>query len=161
LEAVSATSATTGQNSSQIRCACSLSHVPLAIKVKVGRDGDLHAEEARLAAVRTEIGPEPLLMLDANNAWTDVSEAYRFARRAEAYDPYWIEEPFSPDDINSHERLATLTAVPIATGELEAGRWRFKELVTRRAASIGQPDACVCGGVTEFRRIVALAKVSV
>ena len=72
-------------------------------------------------------------------------------------DPHWIEEPFSPDDIDNHARLAQRTSVPVATGEIEAGRWRFKELLDREAAMILQTDACVCGGVTEFRRIAATA----
>jgi len=49
------------------------------------------------------------------------------------------------------------TSVPIATGEIEAGRWRFRELLERGAAIILQTDACVCGGISEFRRIAATA----
>src|SRR5690606_37514031 len=68
-----------------------------------------------------------------------------------------IEEPFSPDDIDSHARLAQSTSMLVATGEIEAGRWRFRELLDKRAAHILQPDACVAGGITEFRRIAATA----
>jgi L-alanine-DL-glutamate epimerase-like enolase superfamily enzyme len=127
-----------------------------AVKIKVGRLA-LADEEARLAAVRERIGAGPLLMLDANNAWHDVPSAQRFMRMAEKYDPYFIEEPFGPDDIASHARLASLTPVPVVTGEIEAGRWRFKELLDQGGAAILQTDACVCGGITEFRRIAALA----
>ncbi len=129
-----------------------------ALKIKVGRYVDLRSEEQRLAAVRDEIGSGPLLMLDANNAFADLETARRFTRMAEPYDPYWIEEPFSPDDLDNHARLAQLTSIPIATGEIEAGRWRFKELMTRGAATIIQPDVGVCGGVSEFRRIAAMAE---
>jgi L-alanine-DL-glutamate epimerase-like enolase superfamily enzyme len=73
------------------------------------------------------------------------------------YDPYWIEEPFSPDQIDNHAKLAAAISIPVATGEIEAGRWRFKELLDKQAASILQADAAVCGGITEFRRIAALA----
>jgi L-alanine-DL-glutamate epimerase-like enolase superfamily enzyme len=99
------------------------------------------------------------LMLDANNAWSDLPTALRFMKRVEPYDPYWIEEPFSPDDIENHARLAELTPVPVATGEIEAGRWRHKELLEQGAAAILQTDAAVCGGITEFRRISAVADV--
>src|SRR6266404_1788438 len=75
----------------------------------------------------------------------------------EDYDPYWIEEPFSPDDIDNHARLAASTPVPVATGEIEVGRWRFKELLDKEAAAILQADAAVCGGISEFRRIAATA----
>jgi L-alanine-DL-glutamate epimerase-like enolase superfamily enzyme len=127
-----------------------------AVKMKVGR-GDLPSEEARIEAARKAIGPDVLLMLDANNAWSDVPTALRYAERFAPYDPYWIEEPFSPDQIDNHAKLAALISIPIATGEIEAGRWRFKELLDKQAASILQADAAVCGGITEFRRIAALA----
>ncbi|GHB17666.1 mandelate racemase/muconate lactonizing enzyme family protein [Salinicola rhizosphaerae] len=127
-----------------------------AVKMKVGRE-DLAAEEARLAAVREAIGDDVLLMMDANNAWRDLPSALAFMRMAEPYAPYWIEEPFSPDDIDNHRRLAERTPVPVATGEIEAGRWRFKELLEKEAAMVLQTDAAVCGGITEFRRIAATA----
>lgn len=127
-----------------------------AVKMKVGR-GDLVSEEARIAAARAAIGPEVLLMLDANNAWSDVPTALRYMERFEPYDPYWIEEPFSPDQIDNHAKLAAAIATPVATGEIEVGRWRFKELLDKNAAAILQTDAAVCGGITEFRRIAALA----
>jgi L-alanine-DL-glutamate epimerase-like enolase superfamily enzyme len=127
-----------------------------AVKMKIGRH-ELAMEEARIAAVRQRIGPNILLMLDANNAWSDLPTALRFARMYEKYDPYFIEEPFGPDDIGNHARLAAATRVPIATGEIEVGRWRFSELMSRSGAIILQTDACVCGGITEFRRIAAIA----
>jgi L-alanine-DL-glutamate epimerase-like enolase superfamily enzyme len=127
-----------------------------AVKMKVGRS-DLRFEEARIKAAREAIGPDVLLMLDANNAWRDVPTALRYIDVYSDYDPYWIEEPFSPDQIDSHADLASRIRVPVATGEIEAGRWRFKELLDKRAAAILQTDAAVCGGITEFRRIAALA----
>jgi L-alanine-DL-glutamate epimerase-like enolase superfamily enzyme len=96
-------------------------------------------------------------MLDANNAWSDLPTALQFMARYEPYDPYWIEEPFGPDDIDNHAKLARRTPVPVATGEIEAGRWRFKELLEKEAAMILQADAAVCGGVTEWKRIAATA----
>src|SRR5260370_9531912 len=119
-----------------------------AVKIKVGRHADPGEERARIAAARDAIGPEIILMLDANNAWSDLPTALRFMRVYEDYDPYWIEEPFSPDDIDNHARLAASTPVPVATGEIEVGRWRFKELLDKEAAAILQTDAAVCGGIT-------------
>jgi L-alanine-DL-glutamate epimerase-like enolase superfamily enzyme len=128
-----------------------------AVKIKVGRHADPGEERARIAAARDAIGPDVILMLDANNAWSDLPTALRFMRVYEDYDPYWIEEPFSPDDIDNHARLAASTPVPVATGEIEVGRWRFKELLDKEAAAILQTDAAVCGGISEFRRIAATA----
>lgn len=127
-----------------------------AVKMKVGKH-DLRGEEARIAAVRERIGMDPILMLDANNAWSDLPTALRYVRMYEKYNPYFIEEPFSPDDIENHARLARSTSVLVATGEIEVGRWRFKELMQAGGAAILQTDAAVCGGVTEFRRIAATA----
>lgn len=102
-----------------------------AVKMKVGR-GDVKSEEARIAAARKAIGPDVLLMLDANNAWSDVPTALRYMARFAPYDPYWIEEPFSPDQIENHAKLAAAISTPVATGEIEAGRWRFKELLDKK-----------------------------
>jgi L-alanine-DL-glutamate epimerase-like enolase superfamily enzyme len=127
-----------------------------AVKMKVGK-GSLKEEQTRIASVRERIGDEVILMLDANNAWSDLPTALQFVRMYEQYNPYFIEEPFGPDDIQNHARLAATTGVPVATGEIEVGRWRFKELMDQAGAIILQPDACVCGGISEFRRIAATA----
>lgn len=127
-----------------------------AVKMKTGRD-DLKTEVARVAAARKAIGPDIPLMLDANNAWSDVPTALRFMKAFAPYDPYFIEEPFSPEQIDNHAKLAAAISIPVATGEIEAGRWRVKELLDKKAAAILQPDSAVCGGITEFRRIAALA----
>jgi L-alanine-DL-glutamate epimerase-like enolase superfamily enzyme len=127
-----------------------------AVKMKVGRLSPKE-EEARVKAARDAIGPEVELMLDANNAWRDLPTAMRYMERFELYDPYWIEEPFFPDDIDNHARLAKLTRVTVATGEIGTGRWHFKEILDKGAAQILQTDALVCGGVSEWRKIAATA----
>jgi len=127
-----------------------------AVKMKVGRLSPKE-EEVRIRAAREAVGPDTHLMLDANNAWSDVPTALRYMKRYEPYDPYWIEEPFGPDEIDMHARLAELTPVVVATGEIAYGRWYHKELLDKRGAEIIQTDACVCGGVTEWKRIAALA----
>lgn len=127
-----------------------------AVKMKVGRFSPKE-EEARIRAARNAIGDDILLMLDANNAWKDLPTALEYMKRYEQYDPYFIEEPFSPDDINNHAALAQRTSVPVATGEIEAGRWRHQELLEKGAAMVLQTDAAVCGGISEWRRIAASA----
>lgn len=127
-----------------------------AVKMKTGRLSP-QEEEVRLKAARAAIGPDIALMVDCNNAWEDTTQAMQYVRRFEACDPYFIEEPFSPDDVDNHARLAKLTRVPIATGEIGYGRWYHKELLDKQAASILQTDALVCGGITEWKRIAATA----
>ena len=127
-----------------------------AVKMKVGRLSPSE-EEVRVRAARDAVGPDIQLMLDANNAWNDVPTALAYMERFEPYSPYWIEEPFGPDDIDSHAKLAQLTRIVVATGEIAYGRWYHKELLDKRGAEILQTDACVCGGVTEWKRIAATA----
>ena len=127
-----------------------------AVKMKVGRLSP-REEEARMKAARDAVGPDIHLMLDANNAWSDLPTAMRYMERFERYDPYWIEEPFSPDEIELHARLAKLTRTTVATGEIGYGRWYHKELLDKGGAEILQTDAAVCGGITEWKRIAATA----
>jgi len=127
-----------------------------AVKIKVGNLSPAEEEE-RLRVVREAIGPDIHLMLDANNAWSDLPTAMLYVSRFEKFNPYWIEEPFLPDDIDNHAALAQRTSMMVATGEIEAGRWRFKEILDKRAAAIVQADAIVCGGISEFRKIAATA----
>jgi L-alanine-DL-glutamate epimerase-like enolase superfamily enzyme len=127
-----------------------------AVKIKVGKYG-VAEEAARVKAAREAIGDDIPLMLDANNAWSDLRTAELHCKAYEPYNPEWIEEPFIPDDIANHRRLGNLTTIPIATGEIETGRWRVKELMDQDNIPILQHDACVCGGITEWRRITDTA----
>jgi len=127
-----------------------------AVKIKVGRLTTAEEEE-RVRAARDAAGPDVHLMMDINNGWADLPTALLYCRRLEKYNPYWVEEPFSPDDIDNHAKLAAATHIPVATGEIEAGRWRFKEILDRGAAEILQADAAVCGGISEWRRIAQTA----
>lgn len=127
-----------------------------AVKMKTGRLSPKE-EEARLKAARDAVGPDVELMMDCNNGWVDTTQAMQYIRRFEAYDPYFIEEPFGPDDIESHAKLARLTRIPVATAEIGYGRWYHKELLDKGAASILQTDALVCGGISEWKRIAATA----
>jgi L-alanine-DL-glutamate epimerase-like enolase superfamily enzyme len=127
-----------------------------AVKMKTGRWSPL-GEEARVKAAREAIGPDVELMLDCNNGWIDTVQAMQYLSRIEQYNPYFIEEPFSPDDIESHARLAKLTRIPVATAEIGYGRWYHKQLLDMGGAAILQTDAAVCGGITEWKRIAALS----
>ncbi len=130
-----------------------------AVKIKVGKLSPAE-EVARVEAARLAVGQKTILMLDANNAFRTVAEALEFTRSVEVFDPYWIEEPFLPDDIESHARLAAATATRVATGELEAGHRRFSTMIAAGSASVIQPDAAVCGGITEYLKIAEVAHTS-
>ncbi len=127
-----------------------------AVKLKVGKLGAREDAE-RMRAVRRALGDDVELLLDANGGWPDAPTAIAALRRLEEHRPYWIEEPVRADNLAAMARIAEATETPVATGELEATRWAFAELVERRAADILQPDATVCGGVSEWLKIAHMA----
>lgn len=125
-----------------------------AIKMKVGLG--VAADLENIQAVRGAIGPDIQLMIDSNHAFSR-SEAQALARKAEPYDLTFFEEPLSPEDYEGYRELRQQTSIPIATGECEYLCAGFRHLVTNMAVDIAQPDICAAGGLTEVKRIVALA----
>jgi L-alanine-DL-glutamate epimerase-like enolase superfamily enzyme len=117
----------------------------------------LREDLERVATARRALGPSARLAVDVNNAWRTLGEALEAIDALAQYDIWWVEEPFAPDDIANHVLLRGHSPIPIATGEIEATRWGFGELVDRRAADILQPDACVIGGISEWWRVATLA----
>src|SRR5918995_1629098 len=126
------------------------------VKIKVGTD--IEDDARRAAIVREEIGPDRKLMLDANQVW-DVEEAIENTKRLSEFDPYWIEEPTSPDDVLGHAAIAKAVApVGVATGEHCQNRVLFKQLFQADAISFCQIDACRLGGVNEVIAVLLMAK---
>lgn len=76
-----------------------------------------------MRAAREAVGPDVALMIDINNGCRDVTEARQYVCRFEQYHPYFIGEPFSPDEVDHHGRLLKLAPVPIETGEIGYHRW--------------------------------------
>jgi L-fuconate dehydratase len=125
------------------------------VKIKVGRDVEDDARRASI--VREEIGPDRKLMMDANQVW-DVDEAIESMERLAEFDPWWIEEPTSPDDVLGHARIARSVApIGVATGEHGMNRVLFKQLMQADAISFCQIDACRLGGVNEVIAVLLLA----
>jgi L-fuconate dehydratase len=124
-------------------------------KMKVGLD--LPANLRRAGLMREEIGAEARLMMDANQCW-DVPEAIAQVRELARFDPWWIEEPTSPDDVLGHAAIARAIApIRVATGEACANRVIFKQLLQAKALGFLQVDACRVGGVNEVLAILLLA----
>ena len=127
-----------------------------AVKIKVG--GLSIAQDAeRVRVARDAVGPEVKLLVDANCAYRSY-EAIQFARKVEACDLFWFEEPMMPDDYDGHRKLAQATSIPIATGENEYTRYGFRDLIRNDCAAILNADAKILGGVTEFMKVAALAQ---
>jgi len=124
------------------------------VKIKVGRDIEDDMRRARI--VREEIGDRKLMM-DANQVW-DVGEAIANTKRLAKFDPYWMEEPTSPDDVLGHAAIAKAIApIRVATGEHCQNRVIFKQLLQAKAIGFCQVDACRLGGVNEVLAVVLMA----
>ncbi|MFJ6080509.1 L-fuconate dehydratase [Streptomyces sp. NPDC092369] len=125
------------------------------IKLKVGADLDDDIRRCRVA--REVVGPDIRVAIDANQRW-DVAEAIRWTKALAEFDPYWIEEPTSPDDILGHAAIrAAVAPVKVATGEHVQNRIVFKQLLQAGALDIVQIDAARVGGVNENLAILLLA----
>jgi L-fuconate dehydratase len=124
-------------------------------KLKVGADVEDDRRRARI--VREEVGPDAMLAVDANQRW-DVGEAIAWMAELEEFDPYWIEEPTSPDDILGHATIARAVApIRVATGEHVHNRVMFKQFLQADAMAVCQIDACRLGGVNEVIAVLLLA----
>jgi len=125
------------------------------LKLKVGHKIEDDVRRARI--VREEIGPDRRLMMDANQVW-DVQEAITNLKELVAFDPYWVEEPTSPDDVLGHATIARAIApVKVATGEHCQNRVIFKQLFQANAIGFCQLDACRLGGVNEVMAVLLMA----
>jgi len=127
-----------------------------AVKLKVGKFA-ARVDADRMRAVRQAVGEDVDILLDANGGWSDSNTAIAALRRLEEFRPYWIEEPVRADNLAAMARIAAALDWPVATGELEATRWAFADLLARGAADILQPDATVVGGVGEWLKVAHMA----
>ena len=124
-------------------------------KMKIGADID--DDLRRIRIIRDEIGPDRMLAVDANQRW-DVGTAIDWMARLAPFQPYWIEEPTSPDDILGHAAIARAVApIRVATGEHVHNRIMFKQFLSTGAIGVCQIDACRLGGVNEVVAVLLLA----
>jgi L-alanine-DL-glutamate epimerase-like enolase superfamily enzyme len=112
---------------------------------------------ARIAAARKALGPQAKLMVDVNCAWSPAF-AIEMGREMAPYKLFWIEEPVATDDIDGSARVAGALDTAIAGYETELGLYGFRELISRGAVDIVQPDIAWTGGFSEGKRIAAFAQ---
>ncbi|WP_055711207.1 L-fuconate dehydratase [Streptomyces torulosus] len=125
------------------------------IKLKVG--ADLADDVRRMRTARAAVGSKVRIAIDANQRW-NIGEAVEWTRALAEFDPYWIEEPTSPDDILGHAAVREGVApVKVATGEHVQNRIIFKQLLQAGAIDVLQIDAARVGGVNENLAILLLA----
>lgn len=123
-----------------------------AYKYKIGTPRD----EARTAGLRDAMGDDFVLLADANQCYR-VREAVAVGEMLADYGVAWLEEPVVADSVDDLAEVAERSPTPTAAGENAYFRWGFREMVEKRAAAFLQPDIGRCGGVTEFRKVGALA----
>jgi len=124
-------------------------------KMKVGANLDDDVRRATL--IREEIGWDRKLMMDANQVW-GVDEAIANMKVLGKFNPWWIEEPTSPDDVLGHARIARAVApIGVATGEQCQNRVIFKQLLQSKAISFCQIDSCRVGSINEILAILLMA----
>jgi L-alanine-DL-glutamate epimerase-like enolase superfamily enzyme len=111
-----------------------------------------------IAAVRRAVGPDFKIMVDVAYAWKTADEVLRIIEPWAEHDVFFLETPLWPDDLAEHHRLCERSPIPIAAGEWLATRWEFLELMDRGGVHVVQPDVGRVGGLTEARRVCALAE---
>ena len=126
-------------------------------KIKVGLPS-LDEDLERVAAVRKIIGPDRLLMVDANQLW-DLPTARRAAQKLSAFDIFWLEEPLPAEDFQGYARLRAAVGIPLAAGESLYTEAQFRDLLLAGAVDFVQPNVCRVGGITPFLRVARLARL--
>ena len=129
-----------------------------AIKIQLGRSakwGGYRADIGVAGAIREAIGPDIEMGADVNSAY-DAATAIKVCHEISKYDLAFIEEPVFPDDIDGYEMIRRSQPIPLAGGESEFGIFGFRELLSRRALDIVQPDVARIGGYTAAKRLGAL-----
>jgi len=125
------------------------------VKLKVG--ANLEDDRRRCAIAREVLGPERNLMVDANQVW-DVGTAIDWVGELASFDPLWIEEPTSPDDVLGHATIRRAVApIGVATGEHGMNRVLFKQLFQAEAIDFCQIDSCRLGSVNEILPVLMMA----
>jgi L-alanine-DL-glutamate epimerase-like enolase superfamily enzyme len=120
------------------------------------RESDDRATEV-IAAVRREVGPDFVLMVDVGYAWDSVDRAASVLATWEQYDLFFVETPLWTDDLDGYAELARRAPIRIAAGEWLSTRHEFEQLLDRGLVAVAQPDVGRVGGLTEARRVCELA----
>ena len=127
------------------------------VKMKIGQK-NFQEDYNRLKAVRKAVGDKVKIMVDANQSWSSL-EAIQAGKRLEELGIYWLEEPVIADEIEGQAEVTRSLDVAVAAGETEYTRYGFKDLITNKCMDIVQPDYFRVGGITEWRKVAALAEI--
>jgi D-galactarolactone cycloisomerase len=129
-------------------------HPYAGAKIKIGRG--IRDDISRVRRAREALGPDKLLMVDINGAYT-ADVALECARAIEPFAVHWIEEPLPPGDLRGYAELRLRSPIPIAAGEAHHTVRDFRALIDGRCIDIVQPSVPGTGGLTEAKRVATLA----
>lgn len=118
----------------------------------------LKAVEHKMALLREGLGDEVEIGLDPHARILEPSKAIDLCQVVAPFRPMFVEEPLRPENVDAMAEVRAKSPVPIATGEMLYTKWEFRDLLKVRGADIIQPDICCCGGITEMKKIAALAE---
>jgi len=118
---------------------------------------DLAAAVDAFAEMRDEAGPNFDIATDAHTKLTPI-QALQYAKGIEEFRPLWLEEPINIEFNDALEWLSQRTTVPLATGERHFTKFDFEDLISRHLVSYVQPDVIQAGGISETRKICAMAE---
>ena len=129
-----------------------------AVKTRLGRNYEYDSAGVRI--LRKAVGPDVRIQVDGNARYS-LDQARRMLPEFREAGVFWLEEPFMPEDVDNYLALRPdLDGIPLAAGENDFGLQGFRELIDRKMVDIVQPDCCRAGGITECRRVGALAEKS-
>ncbi|MBI4908357.1 MAG: galactonate dehydratase [Acidobacteria bacterium] len=131
--------------------------MPIPVAELIESPATLHRAARCVEAMRNAVGDKMDIMLDLH-ARTTSAAAIQFGRLLADYNLFWYEEPCWPEHVDALVEVSRALPFPVATGERLVGRWEFRELLEKRACAIIQPDVSHCGGISEARRIAAMAE---
>lgn len=126
-----------------------------AMKLKIGFGVEKDLEY--INAIRSAVGPEPKIMLDANGAYNS-SQSRRLLIESEKANIHFFEEPLPPEDIEGYKEIKNLTKTYVAAGENIFGKIGYRQWASEKALDILQPDLCSSGGFTECKKIASMAQ---
>ncbi|MDL2272785.1 mandelate racemase/muconate lactonizing enzyme family protein [Desulfovibrio sp. OttesenSCG-928-I05] len=122
------------------------------------RHDEIMMGRERLAAMREEAGPDVDIILEIHSLF-GTNAAIQFARAVEDLNIFYYEEPTMPLNTDCFARVARESTLPVATGERSYTRWGYRELLEKQAVAVIQPDLCICGGITEGKKICDYANI--
>ena len=157
------TPGTPDQNAEEARAVVAMGYTAMKFD-PFGRDNyytispaEAELAEDRVAAVREAVGPNVDILIEVH-AKFNVHTAVQLGRRLERYLPFWFEEPVSYENVSEMAQVRGKVNIPIATGERLYLKFPFYELVKADAVDVLQPDICNAGGITELKKIAAIAE---